>query len=133
MMKKRNFVIKVLRYITIILFLLIIMIVVIKKWHSFARISVWFNINWVDIQLGKTECSLFILCKFFPLNTYYHKISFFASFNIPKYISNIIKIFSDICLFCLFYNTNFPPIFDTKIHIKFCISDINFFIFWVIV
>ena len=60
MMKKRNFVIKVLRYITIILFLLIIMIVVIKKWHSFARISVLFNINWVDIQLGKIECSLLL-------------------------------------------------------------------------
>mgnify|MGYP004637781211 FL=1 len=38
MMKKRNFVIKVLRYITIILFLLIVMIVVIKKWHL---IHIW--------------------------------------------------------------------------------------------
>ena len=32
-MKKRDFEIKVLRYIAIILFLLIILIVVIKKWH----------------------------------------------------------------------------------------------------
>ena len=63
-MKKRNFVIKVLRYITIILFLLIIMIVVIKKWHL---IQIWIKclsqLNRVDIQLAKLNVPIFILCK----------------------------------------------------------------------
>jgi len=36
-MKNRIFVIKVLRYIAIILFLLSILVAVIKKWHSFAE------------------------------------------------------------------------------------------------
>jgi len=35
-MKKRIFVIKVLRYITIILSILTILVIEIKKWHSFA-------------------------------------------------------------------------------------------------
>ena len=64
MMKTRNFVIKVLRYITIILFLLIIMIVVIKKWHL---IQIWIKclsqLNRVDIQLAKLNVPIFILCK----------------------------------------------------------------------
>lgn len=80
-MKKRDFVIKVLRYITIILFLLIILIVVIKKWRSFDRISVWFNPNWVDIQLGKTECPLFYFMQILLLNTCYHKNNIYANVN----------------------------------------------------
>jgi len=39
-MKKRIFMIKILRYICIILLLLTFLVIEIKKWHSFAWISV---------------------------------------------------------------------------------------------
>ena len=57
----------VFRYITIILFLVIIMIIVIKKWHLIHQqwIKCLTNENRVDIQHTKTECSLFyFMCSF---------------------------------------------------------------------
>ena len=63
-MNKRIFVIKILRYITIILLLLTNLVIVIKKWHLSQWLKCPSNLNWVDIQHNETECSLFSICKF---------------------------------------------------------------------
>ena len=64
-MKKRTFIIKVLRLIAIILLLLTLLVIAIKIWHSF--ISDWVS-NLILLEATFTcriECSsCFILCKF---------------------------------------------------------------------
>ena len=70
-MNKRIFVIKILRYITIILLLLTNLVIVIKKWHLSQWLKCPSNLNWVDIQHNETECSLFSICKF---SCYIHSI-----------------------------------------------------------
>ena len=63
--KKRTFIIKVLRYIAIILLLLTLLVIAIKIWHSF--ISDWVS-NLILLEATftcKIECSsFFIVCKF---------------------------------------------------------------------
>ena len=76
MVKKRDYVCKVLLYFAIILFLLLLIIVEIKKWHLSLWLKCQTNENWVNIQQNQLNVPFLFYASF--LDTY--MLSYFVVF-----------------------------------------------------
>ena len=104
-MQKRIFIIKVLRYIAIILSLLSLLVAVIKKWHLSLWLKCPHNFNWGRHSTNQNWMfPFFILCKFSCLhtnNTTNHIILQYPHTNLVLYDF----LYSSICSIIFFLNS----------------------------